>query len=284
MEKFEYLKAQSLREAVDALARNRGKAAVLAGGTDAIPAMRRGKSSWKLLVDVKGIPSLGGIKAGSRAVSIGSLTTLAELASNPVIIEKLPVLSATALNMASPQVRNRGTVGGNLCNAAPSADLAPPLIVLGAKVKIVARGGERTIPIEEFFEGPGITAISGGRGILASVIIPLPKPGTKISFKTHTPRMAMDLSLVSVAAAVRRDKGRIAEARVALGACAPVPLRCRDAEEALAGTSGEASDAERAVEALCAAARPIGDVRASAGYRRDMAKEMARRALAEVLS
>ncbi len=281
--KFAYHKPASARKALEMLSAMKGKAAVLAGGTDLIPAVRRGKAAPEALVDIKGIESFRGIGISGNSVVIGSLATLADLVSDPILAEKLPVLALAAAGMGSPQVRNRGTAGGNLCNAAPSADLAPPLIVLGAKVRILAPKGGRTVPVEEFFLGPGRTLVSGGKGILAAIVVPLPKKGSKSSFHALTPRAAMDLSVVSVAASALRVGGRVAAVRIALGACAPVPLRCAAAEAALKGSPGGLEDAARAADAVAAAACPISDVRASEAYRRDMARELALRAVREVL-
>ncbi len=282
---FEYVRPRSVKDAIRILAREKGGAALLAGGTDLVVKMKMDRAAPGTIVDIKRLAPLGGpIKpSGKSAIAIPPLTTLAEIASSTLLKRRLPVLPATALLMASPQVRNRATVGGNLANAAPSADMAPPLMALGARVKIHARSGVRTIALEELFTGPGQTVL-GATGILGTITVPLLPRGARAAYHAYTVREAMDLSIASAAARVQRKGGRIASVRIVLGAVAPTPLRVREAEEALAGTRGTAADIEAAATAAARAALPITDVRATDGYRRDIVRVVVRRALAEVLS
>jgi len=161
--------------------------------------------------------------------------------------------------------------------------MAPPLLVLDARVKIHSLAGNRTLPLSDFFVSPGETVL-GRRDILGPLELTLPKPTTRTSYHTLVPRQAMDIVVVSAAALVRKYKGKVVEARLALGSVAPVPLRAREAEEALLDTSGDAQALSAAVEAAVRAASPIADVRSSLPYRRDMIKVVVRRALSEVLS
>jgi carbon-monoxide dehydrogenase medium subunit len=281
---MDYLRAESPRKAVELLSRFKGKAALFAGGTDLLPGQARGKCAFEALIDIKGIKTLGGIKAQKSSVVLGPLVTLTDLATHRTIGRKLPVLARAASGMASPQVRNRGTLGGNLCNAAPSADLAPPLIALGARVRVLTRRGSRALDLEDFFRGPGETILTGGKGILTAVTIPLPKKGAAQSFHALTPREAMDLSVVSAAVNVTRQKGKVRKARLVLGAVAPVPLRCTKGEKELLNSPGGPEDIERAARACAKESRPIDDVRSSKAYRKEMAREMMVRALREVLA
>jgi CO/xanthine dehydrogenase FAD-binding subunit len=280
--RFDYFKPGSLQEAMKLFGRHKGKAAFLAGGTDLIVKMRSGKAAPGALIDVKGIEQLRGIRKAKAQVTIGPLTTLAEIAESAVLKKLLPVLPETALQMASPQVRNRGTIGGNVCNAAPSADMAPPLLVLGAKVRITTKQGMKTVRLEDFFTGPGETLVSG-RGLLTAIIVPMPKKGAKAGYETLTLREAMDLSIVSAAALVRRERGRVKEARIALGAVAPVPMMAEKAQKILVGTKGTPEDIAKAAAAAVTECAPIGDVRASQSYRRDMVEVVTRRVLEGVL-
>jgi CO/xanthine dehydrogenase FAD-binding subunit len=280
--RFDYFKPGSLQEAMKLFGRHKGKAAFLAGGTDLIVKMRSGKAAPGALIDVKGIEQLRGIRKAKAQVTIGPLTTLAEIAESEVLKKLLPVLPETALQMASPQVRNRGTIGGNVCNAAPSADMAPPLLVLGAKVRITTKQGTKTVRLEDFFTGPGETLVSG-RGLLTAIIVPMPKKGAKAGYETLTLREAMDLSIVSAAALVRRERGRVKEARIALGAVAPVPMMAEKAQKILVGTKGTPEDIAKAAAAAVTECAPIGDVRASQSYRRDMVEVVTRRVLEGVL-
>lgn len=283
--RFEYVRPRSVKDAIRILARHGGEAALLAGGTDLVVGMRMDRQAPSTIVDIKRLAPLGGpIRAsGKSAIAIPPLTTLADIAASKLLKRRLPVLPATALLMASPQVRNRATVGGNLANAAPSADMAPPLIALGARVRIHTRRGVKTIDLEDFFTGPGETVL-GRTGILGTITVPLLPRGARAAYHAHTVREAMDLSIASAAARVQKKGGKVASARIVLGAVAPTPLRVREAEEALAGTRGREADIEAAAEAAAAACRPITDVRATKGYRRDIVRVVVRRALGEVLS
>ncbi len=280
--RFDYFKPGSVQEAMKLFGKYKGKAAFLAGGTDLLVKMRSGKAALDALIDVKGIEQLRGIKNARTQITIGPLTTLAETAESDVLTKVLPVLPETAMQMASPQVRNRGTVGGNLCNAAPSADMAPPLLVLGAKAKLMTKQGTKTVKLEDFFTGPGETVVTG-KGLLTAIIVPVPKKGAKVGYETLTLREAMDLSIVSAAAMIRKERGKVREAKIALGAVAPVPMRAAKAEKILIGTKGAPEDIAKAAAAAVAECAPIGDVRASQNYRRDMVEVVTRRVLEEVL-
>ena len=231
------------------------------------------------VVNVKRIPGLAAIDVGAGAIRIGALATLTALVEHPAIAAEYPVLPFTARYMGSPAIRHLATVGGNLCNASPAADLPPVLLVLDAEVGIVGPAGARRLPLERFFRGPGQTALVPGE-LLAWVEFPRAHAGWSVRYERLDVRRAMDIAIVGVALAVRRDGDRVAEARLALGAVAPTPIRVPDAEAALvAGGLGPAAR-ERVAALAMAAARPIGDVRATAEYRRDMVGALVRRALA----
>ncbi len=281
--RFEYVRAASLKEVIALLARHHGKAAILAGGTDLVVRMKMDRAAPALVVDVKRIAALGGpIRVSGRDVIIPPLATLADMERDRVLLRLLPVLPRTALLMASPQVRNRATVGGNLANAAPSADMAPPLIALGARVKVHGPSGARTIPLEEFFTGPGSTVLQG-RSVLGSILVPVPPRGARAAYHAHTVREAMDLSVASAAAYAERKGRNVVAVRIALGAVAPVPMRVPEAEAEILGGPGGPEDMERAAIAASVACRPITDVRASYSYRREIVRVVVRRALREVL-
>ena len=182
--------------------------------------------------------------------------------------------------MGSPAIRHLATVGGNLCNASPAADLSPVLLVLDAEVGIVGPAGARRLPLDRFFRGPGQTALAEAE-LLVWLEFPRKHAGWIVRYERLDVRRAMDIAIAGVAVALRRDGGRVAEARLALGAVAPTPLRVPAAEAALVeGGLGPAA-IERAAELAMAASRPIGDVRATAEYRREMVGALVRRALAD---
>ena len=231
------------------------------------------------VINVKRIPGLDRIEVSASAIRIGALTTLAALIEHPTIQAEYPVLPFTARYMGSPAIRHLATVGGNLCNASPAADLSPVLLVLDAEVGIVGPAGTRRLSLDRFFRGPGQTALAEAE-LLAWLEFPRKHAGWTVRYERLDVRRAMDIAIAGVALALRRDGSRVAEARLALGAVAPTPLRVPAAEAALVeGGLGPAA-VERAAELAMAAARPIGDVRATAEYRREMVGALVRRALA----
>jgi carbon-monoxide dehydrogenase medium subunit len=185
--------------------------------------------------------------------------------------------------MASTQIRNLATIGGNLCNGAPSADLAPPLIALSGSAVVVGPDGERQVPLDEFFLGPGQTALEPG-DLLVAVTIPPPQPGSGAVYLKHSPRRAMDIAVVGVAVAMTKSQlpassFQCEDVRIVLGAVAPTPLRARRAEEVLRDQQITEERIEKAALAAADEAQPIDDVRGSAWYRRRMVEVLTRRGL-----
>lgn len=268
MKNFEYSRPGSLMEAVSVLKDNPG-AIPYAGGTDILVRMKQNLISPPLLVDLKNIPELKGIDAiGGHGLRIGAAMLLNELCDNELIRQRCPVLSEAAVTMACDQVRNRGTVGGNVANASPSADTVPPLIVHNAELEIFSAGDTKRVPIEDFFTGPGESVLQSG-DLLVS--IHLPDVARKASYLKHTLREAMDIAAVGVCLS-RRLEGD-SDPRLVLGAVAPTPIRVPEAEALLAN-----GKVDEAAEAAARAARPIDDVRASADYRREVIIPLVKRA------
>jgi CO/xanthine dehydrogenase FAD-binding subunit len=225
------------------------------------------------VINVKRIPGLDRIEVGASAIRLGALTTLTALIEHPAIQAEYPVLPFTARYMGSPAIRHLATVGGNLCNA------SPVLLVLDAEVGIVGPAGARRLSLDQFFQGPGQTALAAGE-LLAWLEFPRKHAGWTVCYERLDVRRAMDIALAGVALALHRNGTRVAEARLALGAVAPTPLRVPDAEAALVEGGLTPAAIERAAELAMAAARPIGDVRATAEYRREMVGTLVRRAVA----
>jgi carbon-monoxide dehydrogenase medium subunit len=230
------------------------------------------------VINLKRIPGLGAIDVSTDTIRMGALTTLTALLEHPVIATEYPVLPFTARYMGSPAIRHLATVGGNLCNASPAADLSPVLLVLDAEVGIAGPAGQRRLPLGEFFRGPGQTALAAGE-LLAWVDVPRKHAGWDVRYERLDVRRAMDIAIVGVALALRRDGVRLAEARLALGAVAPTPRRVPEAEAALLAGRLSPDAVDRVAELAMVAARPIGDVRATAEYRREMVGALVRRAL-----
>jgi carbon-monoxide dehydrogenase medium subunit len=179
------------------------------------------------------------------------------------------------------QTRNRATVVGNLCNASPAADTAPALLSYGAQVKIASAQGERTVALEEFFVGPGRTALQENE-LVAEITLPAPQPHSGAAFFRRT-RTAMDIALVCGATMLQLSNGSCQDARIALGAVGPTPLRATRAEAALRGQALTDRTIEDASRLASEEARPIDDVRSSAAYRREMVRVLTRRGLRQAL-
>lgn len=282
MRQPEMIVPESLQGAVRAL--QAPGAVALAGATDLIPAMRRGEARPRSLVNLKQIPGLSGIRRVRAGVRIGATTLVAELLESQLLADSFPVLVEVAHEFGSPLIRNLATVGGNLCNAAPSADLALPLLALDARAEIRGRRGARMLDLCEFFRGVNRTVLRRGE-VLAAVIVPRPRARTGVAHAKLTVRQAMDLAVVGVAASLTLSPGgRVCRrVRLALGAVAPVPMRAREAEALLEGNAAGADLIEEAAAAAAAAARPVSDLRASRAYRREMIQVLARRVLREAL-
>lgn len=252
----------------------------LAGGTDLVIAMKEKGLSPKYVVDLKRVPNLSGIhEEADGSLTIGALTTMREVETSPLVCKRFPFLAQSAAEVGSIQIRNRATIGGNMANATPSADVAPALLALEAKAKIASAAGERTLNLEEFFKGPGQTVMLPEE-ILTAIVIPATHPKLVGEYIKFSPREMMDLAYVGVAVALVLDgKKRCDSARIALGAVSPTPMRARKAEAVIEKQILTEELAERAGEEAAKECKPISDVRSSAEYRRAMVGAMTKRAL-----
>lgn len=281
MKRFDYLAPHSLTEALEML-RQRPEAKPLAGGTDILVQMKEQHREESALLSLKRVPELHRLDQNGR-LAIGSAVTMSKLANEPAVRKNYAALALSAGLIGSVQIRNMATLGGNLCNASPSADTAPPLLALGAEAVIAAPGGERVLPLEEFFLGPGKTALQAGE-LLAQVRLPKWPESSGSFYLRHTPRAWMDLAFAGAAAAVTLgDTGEVVHVRIALGAVSPTPIRALKAEEILTGGFPDDRLLARAGEAAAAEARPIDDLRASAEYRRHLVNVLTKRALRQAL-
>jgi carbon-monoxide dehydrogenase medium subunit len=222
------------------------------------------------------------------ALTIGAVATLNDIHHSGLVNEHFPALADVVGDIATRQVRNRATLGGNLCNAAPSADGVPILMVAGARVGIYSDGGEREVPLEKFFTGPGSTVLEPGE-ILTRIVVEEPSPEAHFAYVKHEVRKTLEIAIVGVAAALTVPAGgRCQDARVVVGACAPTPVRARSAEAILEGSALGEEDVRRAGEAAAEDIAPIDDVRGSAWYRREMTSvclgRCVRKAMEEVRS
>jgi carbon-monoxide dehydrogenase medium subunit len=279
MQSFDYKKVYSLQEAFDAASASKGPSAFLAGGTDLLVQIKEGKKQPRCVIDVKGIHELAGLTLSGDELSIGALTSMRTLETSLSASEKVPLLAQTAAKLGSVQVRHRATIGGNLCNASPSADTAPALLCLDARAEISGKTGTRVLGLGSFFLGPGATVLDDGE-ILTRLKIPLtPHRQGSLYYKLST-RKAMDLAFVGVAVLLELGgNDEITKARIALGAVAPTPIRVPSAEALLGGTKLGPEPAREAAELAARSCEPISDHRASAEYRKEMVRELCQQAL-----
>ena len=274
----DYLSPQTLQEALETLVGQTEGAQIIAGGTDLIPRMRARMVAPHLLVDLR-LLGLDGIEIVEDQIHIGARTTHTEILQSAVLTEHCPALVDSARDFAGPPVRNRGTIGGNLVNASPAADMAPPLLANDAVVAVAHVNGERLVPLVEFFTGPGQTVLAPNE-ILTEIRIPVMPPHTSSTFIKLGKRKAMAVAVVSVAARLTLDEsGRIAQARIALGSVAPIPMRAVQAEAMLEGQRPSEDLFAEAGQLASAASSPISDIRASGDYRKKMVAVLSRRAL-----
>lgn len=277
--RFDYAAPKTLEEALALLARHKGAARVMAGGTDLLLKMERRQLAPTLLIGLKRIDELRYIRFDpDQGLFIGSLARLGDVVEDAVIRAKYPAIADAASQTATVQIRNMGTVAGNLCNASPCADNAPTLIARGAKVELASAQGRRWLELESFFTGPGTTALAPDE-IMRQIHVPCPPGGSAADYQNISARSKVDISAVSVGVHLTRRDGRCHDARIVLGAVAPVPLRAREAEALLVGTRLDEDVVRASGEVAARAARPISDVRASSGWRREMVAVLTRRAL-----
>lgn len=283
MRSFDYFAPQSLGDATSLLRRYGTKSRLLAGGTDLLLRLERRAVEPGVVIDLKKIRALNGIKATRNGLRIGAITPMEEIASSPLVRGRYGIIAKGAAVVGSVQTRNRATLGGNLCNASPAADTAPPLMALGARARIASSRREREVPLEEFFLGPGKTCLRPNE-LLKEIFIPAPVGRFGGSFQRCT-RTAMDIALVNCAVflSLVPKQETVADIRIALGAVAPVPVRAQPAEHVLKGKRPDPGSIVEAADRAAASASPIDDVRSSATYRREIVRILTRRAIEEAL-
>ncbi|MBQ6622240.1 MAG: xanthine dehydrogenase family protein subunit M [Mogibacterium sp.] len=286
---FEYVRVSSLEEASQLAKDKGGKAAFMAGGTDAILLMKDGvyeKMGVDTLIDIKEIPDLHQLEfEEGKGMKIGALTKLYEIQTSALVHEKMPAVADAAHYVASPQVRRKGTMAGNICNASPSADTASILLAMNAKVQTYSVDGGREIAIDDFWTGVKKTCLNKEAGeIVTAIEIPELKKGEGSAYFKHSVRKAMDLAIIGVAAWIKMDGSKVADARIALGGVAITPVRAKKAEQMLIGQ--ELTDDLIAEVGVMASTecKPISDVRASAEYRTDMVRVYTKRAIKKAVA
>jgi carbon-monoxide dehydrogenase medium subunit len=279
MRRFEYAEPRTLHEAAALLNEGQGRASLLAGGTDLLVEIKEHIRWPAQVINLKKIAGLDGLKYDEvDGLHLGALVTGRRVETDPLVRQHYAGLAQAAQDLGSIQVRNRATVVGNLCRASPSADTAPPLIADEATIRLFGLAGERELPLEHFFTGPGKTVL-GPDEIAVSLRLPPPRPQTGKVYLKHGRRKAMELATVGVAVALTMDGERCRDVSIVLGAVAPTPIRAPGAEAVLRGAIADAERIATAARAARSEARPISNVRASAEYRGEMVEVLTRRAL-----
>lgn len=277
MQAFDHYNPQSLPEALEILGQLNGQVRVIAGGTDLMLRMKAGIESPATIINIKRLPELRGITYDEETgLQLGASTTLRELTRSPIILKQYPSLAQTAAVMASEQIRSFATVGGNLCNASPSADMAPPLMVMGATAHIAGSQNKRELSLEDFFLGPGKSTLQPGE-LLEKITVPPPRG--KTLYIKHAPRAFMDIAVVGVGIWLDADEDICRDVRIALAAVAPVPLRAKQAEAELTDHPLTMERIGRAATLAAEECSPIDDIRGSIWYRQRMVEVSTRRAL-----
>jgi carbon-monoxide dehydrogenase medium subunit len=274
---FEYARPTSLDEALQAVASGGEDVKILAGGQSLIPVMRLRLAAPETVVDLGGVAELRGVRDDGDALVIGAMTTHSDVLANPLITQHAPLIALATETVADRQVRHRGTFGGALAHADPAGDLPAVALALDAEFVLAGPGGRRTVPAAEFFVDYLTTALQDGE-ILVEVRVPKLSGDWGMHYEKFN-RVAQAWSIVSVAAAVRRENGRIAEARVALTNMGPTPLRATAVESALAGAEATTAAVAAAAEHAAEGTSPSSDLNAQADYREHLARVLTRRAV-----
>jgi carbon-monoxide dehydrogenase medium subunit len=281
MREIEFLSPRTLREAVKMLARVNGEAKCLAGGTDLIDQLRSGRRSASVILDVKGIPELTTLRFMPRSgLRVGAAVPCAQVAEDPRVQRYYPIIVQACQLIGSVQIQNRASVGGNICNAAPSADTVPAFLALDATAVAASPRGRREVPLDQFFVGPGKTVLASDE-LLVEIKLPTPPPHSAGSYLRFIPREEMDIAVVGVGSFVVLESsgGLCKEARIALAAVAPTPVRAREAEAFLQGRPLTPEALAQAGELAARSAKPISDIRGTAEYRIELVKVLTQRTL-----
>jgi carbon-monoxide dehydrogenase medium subunit len=264
MRRFDYFRPKSLKEALQ-LKKTIAGAKFISGGTDLIVQIKNRELQPSALISLRSIPGMATIKVNGGA-RIGALATISDIIQQTELGNKFPVLVEAAKRLGSVQIRNIATIGGNLCNCSPSADMAVPLLVLEAKVRLQTSKASRKIPLEEFFTGPGESCLASDE-ILTDILLDPPRQNAKTSFLKKG-RVKMDLAIASLALLLEMEGEKCHKARIAAGSVAPVPLRLFKVETLLEGNAISQDLMSKAQQLAAKIVSPITDVRATEEYRR----------------
>jgi len=275
---FDYAAPESVGEAARLLGAH-PQALLLAGGTDLLVQLRSGRKTADLVIDLKRIAELNEIRCdAAHGLTLGAAVPCYRIYRDPAVARAYPALADVAALIGGIQIQGRASIGGNLCNAAPSADAVPVLIALRATCRLAGSAGTREIAAEDFCASPGRNALQPGE-LLVSLQFPAPEPHSGACYLRFIPRNEMDIAVAGAGVSVTLDNGAFRSARIALSSVAPTPLYIREAGEWLAGKPANAGSIQAAAEMAKAAAKPITDMRGTAAYRKHLCAVLTRRAL-----
>ena len=274
----------SVDECLAVLAKRGSEAKVVAGGTDLLPQMKGGVTRAACVIDISRLKELRTIALDANGgLRLGAAVAARQIERHEGVRRAFPSLAESAALVGSIQIRNLATVGGNLCNAAPSADMAPPLVALDAQAVIAGPKGQRQVPLATFFEGVRKTVL-GPDELLIELSVPAPGARSGGNYLRHTPRRELDIAVVGVASQITLANGVCGKARISLASVAPTPVRATAAERLLEGQPLTPERIEEAAKLAVDAARPISDQRGSADFRRHLVRVLTRRTLITALA
>jgi CO/xanthine dehydrogenase FAD-binding subunit len=279
---FDYTAPRTLGEAVETMTLHPA-ARPLAGGTDLLVQMRSGRKQPDIVVDVKRIPEMNALSLDTTGLTLGAAVPCCRIYGDPVVSKAFPALSEVAGIIGGTQIQGRASIGGNLCNAAPSADAVPLLIAMRAQARVIGPKGERTIAAEDFCVAPGKNTLGEGE-LLVSIHIPSQRPHSAARYLRFIPRNEMDIAVAGAGVSVELRDGMIVTAHVALASVAPTPLYVKTAGAALAGLPATAESIAKASELARDAATPITDMRGTIDYRKHLCAVLTRRALESAIA
>lgn len=274
MGKYEYLLPITLDEAISDFMDHPGDAKYIAGGTELMNAIKAGEMRPHYLISLRHIKALRQITSKEGKLGIGSMVTHGELERSSSLKRTLPGLLDAVSNIGTVQIRNVATIGGNLCNASPAADTAPPLLVLDSQVVLAGVGESRNLPLEDFFKGVNETTL-GESELLVEIVVPSPDKGSGSAFM-KTIRAGADIAKINCAVLVKRLDDICQTVRIAFGSVAPTPMRIKTVEKFLKGKKVNEELIRKAGDMVSEEIRPITDIRSTAEYRRDVSKVMFR--------
>jgi len=283
MDQFKYISPKTKEEVLKILKQEKSKACIVAGCSNVLPYIKDKIISGKLLLDISGIGELNYIRKSEGNLYIGAATTISDLINSKIIREEYSVLHQAAEDFADPTVRNSATIGGNLADASPAADVAPPLLVLYAVLEIESINGKREVSLKDFFTGPRKTTLHDDE-MITSIKIKSDSLNKNGCFIKLGLRQAMAISLASIAMILETEEEKVTDVRIAMGSVAPTPLRLINVEEFLINQKIDDILLEEAMKKVSETVKPIGDVRASADYRRYVSGVLFKRAFNQLIN